>query len=1116
LVLIALSAWQLALAAGQTVPGFGSEPGNRVGEPADLAPSAYHYRADRAADQNDPESWILVLRHAGLPLDRPGPADTSAPAVRQVIRGLVWEESRQVRTVEAVWPAGKRPAAEEVALMYADNAQWWFTATKRAVAAEALADGRTLRFSVPQDTCGVLLCAVDAEGKPKDAAGCTVPEVRAYGPDTWKQMDLEIEWGYEPARSVRPYDGEISVYNGALGNVKSLGGDDGTIVEGTSFRSARKGSGRRGLQLGLLYVGTSPWRKMWPNAPTAADLPRTVVTVKTSSGGFSFLAADLENGPILAPEHGFFVRATKVVSPEPTPAPPVAKPTTTAVELLGPKVNKLLNNELSGWGTGQTPFIVANAGKTPITISRGFVFPAQAVFVHPGPDRDAAIAWRSPISGKVHVQAVVASIHEGAGDGVAWTILKQSGKTATALAKGAVASGRKQASTEVKDAKALADLPVEKGDVLIVAINRRGSHTGDSTNVELVLQEKGGQERKWDLAKDVAENIQAGNPHADSFGNADVWSFCTMIASEPPVQAAPAKHEPPFDMRSSATSAAEFIKQLQAKGLKTIRQRTGESAEMSWEAAMKARFGEREFPPIPETQQMPSMRLNVPCERLAAQWNLGVWHNLRTAKRTPKGEVRLADHPYAVLAQETFQMVHAIDLAGMHKEAREALDLWLDLPLKVGKPAGLFADGEGVFSGIGYEGPHVMGPGTIGWIMAEHYRLTGDKDWLKAKAPRMLANVRWILRQRKLLSSVIPGGERLWSKGLQPAHSLTPDAGGFWAQFYASDAYYWLAVRSLADVLAEIDPDTAAELSKEADAYRADILAAVERSILYSPLIAVRDGTYRTFIPPVCHARGPISLAWMWKRKFSLNHWDGIAWDISMGAMDLIDPTKLLPVSDVRVRGHMAVLEDRFLLENRKVFMRSRDYDPDRDWYGAGWHHQCAYERNPQIHLLLDDVPCFLRGMLNQYAAHICQPQYTFNEHTTRGPPDKPFEEAGFMERFRDMLVMEEGESLWLARATPRAWLEQGKKISVKNAPTHFGTVAYEIVSDVDNGKINATVEMPSRNPPKEVVLRFRHPKGTPIKSVTVNGKPWTEFNKDKETITLKDLTGAVAVSAQY
>jgi hypothetical protein len=144
-------------------------------------------------------------------------------------------------------------------------------------------------------------------------------------------------------------------------------------------------------------------------------------------------------------------------------------------------------------------------------------------------------------------------------------------------------------------------------------------------------------------------------------------------------------------------------------------------------------------------------------------------------------------------------------------------------------------------------------------------------------------------------------------------------------------------------------------------------------------------------------------------------------------------------------------------------------------------------------------------------------PAYTFSEHPQGCIDlDKTFEEAAFIERVRSMLVMEIGDVLWLAKATPRVWLEQGKKIAIKNAPTYYGTVAYEIVSDVDNGKINATIEMPTRKAPKEVILRFRHPKSAPTKAVTVNGKPWTSYDKDKETITLKGLTGQVAVTAQY
>jgi hypothetical protein len=102
-----------------------------------------------------------------------------------------------------------------------------------------------------------------------------------------------------------------------------------------------------------------------------------------------------------------------------------------------------------------------------------------------------------------------------------------------------------------------------------------------------------------------------------------------------------------------------------------------------------------------------------------------------------------------------------------------------------------------------------------------------------------------------------------------------------------------------------------------------------------------------------------------------------------------------------------------------------------------------------------------------------------------------------------------------LSRFAQWEWFEVDKEIRVKNAPTYFGTVAYEIVSDVDNGKINTTVELPSRKAPKEVVLRFRHPKSAPIKPVTVNGRPWTSYDKDKQTITLKGLTGQVAVTAK-
>jgi hypothetical protein len=39
------------------------------------------------------------------------------------------------------------------------------------------------------------------------------------------------------------------------------------------------------------------------------------------------------------------------------------------------------------------------------------------------------------------------------------------------------------------------------------------------------MRETGGVRRVWDLAKDLSPNLQAGNPHEDSYGNQDTWHF---------------------------------------------------------------------------------------------------------------------------------------------------------------------------------------------------------------------------------------------------------------------------------------------------------------------------------------------------------------------------------------------------------------------------------------------------------------------------------------------------------------------------------------------------------------------------------------------------------------
>jgi hypothetical protein len=282
----------------------------------------------------------------------------------------------------------------------------------------------------------------------------------------------------------------------------------------------------------------------------------------------------------------------------------------------------------------------------------------------------------------------------------------------------------------------------------------------------------------------------------------------------------------------------------------------------------------------------------------------------------------------------------------------------------------------------------------------------------------------------------------------------------------------------------------------------------------------VRDGTYHSFIPAGPHVRGFASGPWGWKRSRTLA---GTTFDIIITGQ--VVTAGLLEATDPRVQGFLDVLEDRLLLEVRAKTRQTDSnprlaaYDPEKDWFSlGGFAYLLAIESQADIHLRADDAPLFLRTFYNSYAADVDPDAgYIFWECPFRfAAKDKIVEEAGFLERFRLMLLMEDGQSLWLARATPRAWLEQGKKISVKNAPSAFGTVGYEIVSDIKHGKITVTVEMPSRGDSKAVLLRLRHPQAAAIKSVTVDGKSWPNFKPDKETIDLKGLKGKVIVVANY
>jgi hypothetical protein len=91
---------------------------------------------------------------------------------------------------------------------------------------------------------------------------------------------------------------------------------------------------------------------------------------------------------------------------------------------------------------------------------------------------------------------------------------------------------------------------------------------------------------------------------------------------------------------------------------------------------------------------------------------------------------------------------------------------------------------------------------------------------------------------------------------------------------------------------------------------------------------------------------------------------------------------------------------------------------------------------------------------------------------------------------------------LRLASSTPRAWLADGKRISVRGLPTPFGPLTYSIDSHVRAGYLDVDISIPRRRAIGDLGLRLRVPPAWRVRSARIGQRT---LRPDGETL---DLTG--------
>lgn len=445
-------------------------------------------------------------------------------------------------------------------------------------------------------------------------------------------------------------------------------------------------------------------------------------------------------------------------------------------------------------------------------------------------------------------------------------------------------------------------------------------------------------------------------------------------------------------------------------------------------------------------------------------YRANLWHALRLPRRHGGAETRRIDLPYSNFAysqtgtpwpvnQAVYVDYMLYNLRGYFSVATEELSAILrnnqERDGHVGGNADWFA----------------YTPAML-YAIAKHYELSGDRSAFDRLLPEALKSLDWSLA--RLNESKAGTG---FASGLVngPLNDIT--GPGVWA---FNQAYLYAGLSEFGRVLKQIGHPRANECLQSADELRRAINTGFRYAAVQSPLVQLRDHTWSPYVPTEALTFGRTLTQWY-------------PTDVDTGALHL-----------VRLGALPAAGELATALLN--------DHEDNLFLLGRGLANEPVYDQQATAYLLRDDPEAAIRvfysllaGGFSQSALEPVEHRWTHGQYF--GPPST---DGAWAELYRNMVVRETAEGgLFIGQATPRAWLEDAKEIQVRNAPTEFGSVSFSLRSDVSQGVIKAEVEMPSRSVPRSLKIRLRHPSRGVIRSVMVNGRPWTDFDAAKEWVTI-------------
>lgn len=464
-------------------------------------------------------------------------------------------------------------------------------------------------------------------------------------------------------------------------------------------------------------------------------------------------------------------------------------------------------------------------------------------------------------------------------------------------------------------------------------------------------------------------------------------------------------------------------------------------------------------------------QVRLPEPRLDEMVRAGILHlDLVTYGREPRGTLAPTIGVYCPIGSESSPIIQFLDSMGYHDIARRSLMYFMDKQ-----------HDDGFIQNFGN---YMLETGPALWSMGEHWRLTRDDAWVRSIEDKLAKACDYMIAWRKRNMKPELRGR---GYGMMDGKVADPEDP---YHIFMLNGYAWLGMSRVAEMLAKINPGESRRIARQADALKKDIRTAFFECVAKAPVVPLGDGTWSPTVGPWAEARGPVALFADKGKWFS--HGEFVGRDSALGPIYL-------------------VLQEVF-----------GPHEPAADMlvaYGAELYHQRNaalsqpyYSPHLHVHLMRGEVKPFLKGYYNTVAALADRQTYTFWEHLFHVSPHKTHEEGWFLMQTRHMLWREEGRTLHLLPAIPRAWMESGKRIELNRVASYFGPFTLHVESHLDQENcIRAVVECRSNRRPKTVELRLPHPLGR--KAARVSGGV---YDASRESVRVDRFRGSVTVEAQF